>query len=341
MSGETQPKQSGRHLLGMRGISAETLSDYIERALAFIEVSERPIKKVPALRGKTIINLFLEPSTRTRASFEIAGKRLSADTINISGSGSSVKKGESLLDTARTLQAMAPDILILRHSASGAPHFISQHLKHTIVVNAGDGMNEHPSQALLDLLSLRRRYDLPLTEWSRKKVAIIGDIRHSRVARSNIWAHLALGNEVRLIGPPPLVPASLGEPECFGERIQVYHELERGIEGVDILIVLRMQLERQEEFFTASLDEYSRFYGLNQEKLDRYCPDAVLLHPGPANRGVEINGSLLYEQRSLVEEQVRYGVAVRMAVLFELGTKRFAPSPAAIESTISAEGGPE
>jgi len=318
LSSQNTPLQ---HLLDIKSLSREQLIALVRDAETFIEVSERNIKKVPALRGKTILNVFLEASTRTRVSFEIAGKRLSADTINISGSGSSLSKGENLIDTARTLQAMRPDVIVLRHNASGAAHFLANQLQNTKIVNAGDGMNEHPTQCLLDLLTLSQRFQHSIDSLSGKTVAIVGDVRHSRVARSNIWAHKILGNKVRLVGPPGLVPELLCSSECFGPEVEIYHSLEDGLRGADIVMVLRLQKERQRDSFIGSFDEYSRFYGISSKRMNQLCPDAVLLHPGPANRGIEISGELLYEHRSLVEEQVRLGVAVRMSVLFRLATQ--------------------
>lgn len=313
--------QRPKSLLDIKSLSYDELVGFVREAETFIEVSERTIKKVPALRGKTILNVFFEASTRTRVSFEIAGKRLSADTINITASGSSLSKGESLLDTARTLQAMRPDVIVVRHSASGAPHFLARKLNSTSVVNAGDGMNEHPTQCLLDLLSLQQFYQKPIEELSGLKIGIVGDCRHSRVARSNVWAHKLLGNSVRLIGPPGLVPEELGSEDCFGSGVEIHHSLEKGLEGLDVVMVLRLQKERQQEAFIGSLDEYSVFYGVSSKKIAKYCPGALVLHPGPANRGIEITGELLYTQKSLVEQQVRLGVAVRMAVLFRLATQ--------------------
>lgn len=317
----TTEHSSPRNLLDIKSLTKNQLLSLVKDAETFIEVSERSIKKVPALRGKTILNVFLEPSTRTRVSFEIAGKRLSADTINITGSGSSISKGESLVDTARTLQAMRPDVIVLRHNASGAAHFLARRLRSTTIVNAGDGMNEHPTQCLLDLLTLSERFGKSTDGLTGKTVSIVGDIRHSRVARSNVWAHRILGNRVRLVGPPGLVPELLRSQECFGPDVEVHHSLEEGIRDADVVMVLRIQKERQKDSFIGSLDEYSRFFGITLEKMNRLCPDAVLLHPGPANRGIEISGDLLYEQRSLVEQQVRLGVAVRMSVLFRLATQ--------------------
>jgi len=307
-----------RHLLGIEGLSRDELYRYIENAKSFCEVSDRDIKKVPALRGKTIVNLFLEPSTRTRTSFEIAAKRLSADTVNVGASDSSVTKGETLLDTARTLEAMQPDIIVIRHKESGAPHFLARHLTGTSVVNAGDGMHEHPTQALLDLLTLAQRFSERKTGVEQLTVAIVGDVRHSRVARSNIWAHKLLGNDVVLVGPPTLVPNEF--VDAFGGGVRVEHDVRRGIHGADVVMCLRLQLERQTEHYIPSLEEYSREYGISERLLRQHAPDAVVLHPGPANRGTEISSEVMDGPRSLVAHQVRNGVATRMAVLFQLAT---------------------
>ncbi|MBN8548886.1 MAG: aspartate carbamoyltransferase catalytic subunit [Deltaproteobacteria bacterium] len=309
-----------KHLLGIEGLTLEQLEFLLGNAGQFVEVGTRELKKVPALRGKTIVNLFLEPSTRTRASFEIAGKRLSADTINIGASDSSVVKGETLLDTARNLEAMAPDILVIRHKESGAPHFLARHLTNTCVVNAGDGLHEHPTQALLDILTLRQHFKTKQRDVRGLKIAIVGDVRHSRVARSNIWAHRLLGNQVTLVGPPTLVPAEFADVRSFGGSLKIEHNLARGIEGADVVLCLRMQLERQTEHFVPTLEEYSHEYCVSERMLSRYAPDSVVLHPGPANRGTEISGEVLDGKRSLVTQQVNNGVAVRMAVLFALAT---------------------
>lgn len=314
---ETKPMAA--HLLGIAGLSADDLRRYIDNAASFVEIAERDIKKVPALRGKTIVNLFLEPSTRTRTSFEIAAKRLSADTVNVGSSDSSVTKGETLLDTARTLEAMSPDIIIIRHKESGAPHFLARHLSGVSVVNAGDGMHEHPTQALLDLLTISQAFAHRPSGISGLKVAIVGDVRHSRVARSNVWAHRLLGNDVTLVGPPTLVPHDLGE-RCFGPGVRISHNLAEGIRDADVVMCLRLQLERQSEHFIPSLEEYSREYGVSERVLARYAPGAVVLHPGPANRGVEISSEVMDGPRSLVSRQVANGVATRMAVLFTLAT---------------------
>lgn len=307
-----------KHLLGIEGLSRDDLYRYIENAKSFCEVSDRDIKKVPALRGKTVVNLFLEPSTRTRTSFEIAGKRLSADTVNVGSSDSSVTKGETLLDTARTLEAMRPDVIVVRHKESGAPHFLARHLTGTSVVNAGDGMHEHPTQALLDVLTLAQRFSDRAHGVEQLTVAIVGDVRHSRVARSNVWAHKILGNDVVLVGPPTLVPSDF--VAAFGGGVRVDHDIRRGISGADVVVCLRLQLERQSEHFIPSLEEYSREYGITERLLGRHAPDAVVLHPGPANRGTEISSDVMDGPRSLVSAQVRNGVATRMAVLFHLAT---------------------
>lgn len=315
-----------QHLLTIESLTRAELEGYLLSAHNFVEVSTRDLKKVPALRGKTVINLFLEPSTRTRTSFEIAGKRLSADVINISGASSSVVKGETLHDTARTLEAMAPDVLVVRHAESGAPVQLARWLSRTSVVNAGDGMHEHPTQALLDLLTLLDHFGggaphTDLAALQNRTIAIVGDVRHSRVARSNIWAHLRLGNRVRLVGPPTLVPATLADPATWGGEhgVEVVHDLRSGIEGADIVMCLRLQLERQKEMFIPSATEYSREFCLSEAVLRQVAPSAVVLHPGPANRGVEISSEVLDGPRSLARAQVTHGVAVRMAVLFALG----------------------
>lgn len=306
------------HLLGIENLTKKQLYWFLQNAESFLEVSDRAIKKVPALRGKTIINLFLEASTRTRTSFEIAGKRLSADTINITGSSSSVVKGESLLDTAHNLEAMAPDVLVVRHKESGSPAFLAANLSKTAVVNAGDGMHEHPTQALLDCLTLKQHFASRPDGIEGLKIAIVGDIRHSRVARSNIWAHKLLGSEIRLVGPSTLVPPQLAAAEAFDAGIKIYHDLESGLTGVDVVMVLRMQLERQDQQFVPSIDEYSRGYCVNEKLLAKVAPNCVVLHPGPANRGTEINSEVADGPRSMMMKQVTNGVAVRMAVLFTL-----------------------
>ena len=307
-----------KHLLGIRDLSLEEFNLLLNNADQFIEISTRDLKKVPALRGKTVINFFLEPSTRTRTSFEIAGKRLSADTINVSGSTSSIVKGETLLDTVETLESMAPDVLVIRHKKSGAARFVASCLSNTAVVNAGDGMNEHPTQALLDFLTLKKHYSTTDRDIQGLTVAIVGDIRHSRVARSAIWGHMLLGNKVRLVGPPTLVQPEFCGEKCFGSNVEIVHSLHEGLEGVDVVMCLRMQLERQSNHFVPSLEEYSRQYCVSEQILSRFAPESVVLHPGPANRGIEISSDVLDGPRSLTRAQVTYGVAVRMSVLFTL-----------------------
>ena len=305
------------HLLGINGLSKADIYRYLDAAHSFVEVSERDIKKVPTLRGKTIVHVFFEPSTRTLASFDIAGKRLSADTINVSASSSSVKKGETLLDTVRTLESMNPDVLVIRHSESGAPHFAAKYLTRTAIVNAGDGSHEHPTQALLDLLTLKQHFATVGRGLEGLRIGCVGDVRHSRVARSNVWAHLALGNEVRLIGPPTLAPAEFGQ--VFGPgKVSVVHDLAEGLEGLDVVVCLRMQLERQDQNFVPNLDEYSKEYCVSERLLQRCAPNSVVLHPGPMNRGTEISGEVADGPRSLIRRQVNNGVAVRMAVLYLL-----------------------
>jgi aspartate carbamoyltransferase catalytic subunit len=308
-----------RHLLGIRELSKEQLIALLDNGLHFAEVGARDIKKVPALRGKTIINLFLEASTRTRVSFEIAGKWLSADTINV-GSDSSVKKGETLLDTARNLEAMNPDILVVRHGESGAPHMLARYLQRCSVINAGDGMHEHPTQALLDCITLRAHLKKQGRELSGLKIAIVGDVRHSRVARSNILAHQLLGNSVHLVGPPTLVPHEFAHSDAYGSSVKVFHSLADGIRDVDVVMCLRLQSERQAQNFLPSLEEYTREYGINEKRLRAYAPNSVVLHPGPINRGIEVSSEVVDGPRSLVADQVNYGVAARMAVLFSVST---------------------
>jgi aspartate carbamoyltransferase catalytic subunit len=299
-----------RHILGMEGWTREDILQVLDLSETFVEVSARPIKKVPTLRGRTVINLFLEPSTRTRTSFEIAAKRLSADAINISGSTSSTVKGETLLDTARNLQAMAPDVIVLRHSSSGGPHFIAQHVE-AAVINAGDGLHEHPTQALLDAATIRHR----LGRVEGLTVAICGDIAHSRVARSNLYALRALGARVRVAAPHTMLPAGIDELGA-----EVHDRLESAIEGADVVMMLRIQQERLEgpgPF--PNTREYSRYFGLGPRMAERLLPHTIVMHPGPINRGVELDPTIADGPRSVILEQVRYGVAVRMALLYLVG----------------------
>ncbi len=302
------------HLLGMSGLSKVDIYRYLDVAQSFVEISARETKKVSDLRGKTVVNIFFEPSTRTLASFDIAGKRLSADTINVNARSSSVQKGETLIDTVRTIESMNPDVLVIRHSESGAAQFVAKHLTRTAVVNAGDGAHEHPTQALLDLLTIRQWFTNQGRTLEGLNIGFVGDVRHSRVARSNVWAHLTLGNKIRLIGPPTLVPKEFAA--AFGsDHVSVVHDLGAGLEGLDVVIALRMQLERQDQNFVPNLDEYSKEYCISERLLQRYAPESVVLHPGPLNRGTEISGEVADGPRSLVLRQVNNGVAVRMAVL--------------------------
>ena len=308
-----------RHLTGIERLTKEEFNLYLDSSQSFVEVSARDIKKVPSLRGRTVLALFSEPSTRTRTSFEIAAKRLSADWVNVAVSESSLVKGETLWDTVQTIEAMAVDVLIVRHKESGCAKYLASRLKNTAVVNAGDGTHEHPTQALLDCLTLRQHFGKKFD--GGLNVAIIGDILHSRVARSNIYAHSLMGNKMRLVGPPTLLPRGIVEKSAFGaENISIHHNLREGIAGVDAVICLRMQLERQEGFYVPSLREYTMNFGVNESILKEYAPNAMILHPGPINRGVEVSSDVAYGERSLVNKQVTNGVAVRMAVLFHAAT---------------------
>ena len=297
-----------KDILGTQAMSASEISSILDTTESFLEVSTREVKKVPTLRGKTIINLFYEPSTRTRTSFEIAGKRLSADVINISTSSSSVVKGESLKDTAMTLAAMAADVIVMRHPASGAPHFIARQIP-SAMINGGDGTHEHPTQALLDLFTIRQRKGT----LAGLHVSIIGDIAHSRVARSNIFAMRTMGMEVRVCGPASLLPLQV---EALGVRACT--DLDTAVEDADIIMVLRLQLERQEKGLIPSLREYSQLYGLNLKRLEQAKPDVLIMHPGPINRGVEIAPEVAEGPYSLILDQVANGVALRMALLYLL-----------------------
>jgi aspartate carbamoyltransferase catalytic subunit len=297
-----------KDILGTQEMNASEIAYLLDATESFLEVSTREVKKVPTLRGKTIINLFYEPSTRTRTSFEIAGKRLSADVINISNSSSSAVKGESLKDTAMTLAAMAADVIVIRHPASGAPHFLARHVP-SAVINGGDGIHEHPTQALLDLFTIRQRKGTLVG----LRVSIIGDIAHSRVARSNIFAMRTMGMEVRVCGPASLLPVQV---ESLG--VQACTDLDTALCDADIIMVLRLQLERQERGLIPSLREYSQLYGLNLKRLDQAKPDVLIMHPGPINRGVEIAPEVAEGPYSLILDQVANGVALRMALLYLL-----------------------
>ena len=300
-----------KDLLGIRELSAGEITHILDTAESFRDISRREIKKVPALRGRTVINLFFEPSTRTRTSFEIAAKRLSADAINISASTSSVTKGETLLDTARNLEAMAPDCIVVRHSSAGAPYQLAR-ICRAAIVNAGDGAHEHPTQALLDALTIRERKG----RIAGLKVAIIGDILHSRVARSNIHLLTKLGATVSVAGPGTLVPNEFGE--LVEEGVIVEPRIEQAIEGADVVMILRIQRERQDAAFFPSMREYAVHYGLNLSRLEHAAPDAIVMHPGPMNRGIEIESDVADGRRSLILDQVTNGLAVRMAVLYLL-----------------------
>jgi aspartate carbamoyltransferase catalytic subunit len=300
-----------KDLLGIRELSAEEITHILDTAESFRDISLREIKKVPALRGRTVINLFFEPSTRTRTSFEIAAKRLSADAINVSVSTSSVSKGETLLDTARNLEAMSPDCIVVRHSSAGAPHQLARVCR-AAIINAGDGSHEHPTQALLDALTIRERKG----RISGLRVAIIGDILHSRVARSNIHLLTKLGATVRVAGPGTLVPPEFGD--LVEEGLVVENRIEQAIEDADVVMILRIQRERQDAAFFPSMREYAVHFGLNLERLEHAAADAIVMHPGPMNRGIELASDVADSDRSLILDQVSNGLAVRMAVLYLL-----------------------
>lgn len=295
-----------KNLLSLAPLSVEDIQLILETADSFKEVSGREIKKVPALRGRTVVNLFFEPSTRTRTSFELAAKRLSADVINFSPSSSSVVKGETLLDTARNIEAMQADIIVLRHSSAGAAETLARGVKSS-VINAGDGWHEHPTQALLDLYTIRERG----MAFKGLRVAIVGDVAHSRVARSNILALTKLGAEVRVVGPPTMIPMGI---EKLGVR--VFHHLDEGLRDVQVIMMLRLQLERQGRALFPTIREYARLYGLTAERVKLADPKAIVMHPGPINRGVEIAPEVADSLSSVILDQVANGVAVRMGVLY-------------------------
>ncbi|MES1259462.1 MAG: aspartate carbamoyltransferase catalytic subunit [Gemmatimonadota bacterium] len=298
----------GKDLVGLEPLSAAQITGILDTAEPFKEVSERPIKKVPALRGKTIVNLFFEASTRTRISFEFAEKRLSADTVNVQAAGSSVSKGETLVDTARNLEAMRIDMVVIRHGSSGAAQFLGERIRSN-VINAGDGKHEHPTQGLLDLLTLRDKFG----RIDGLKVCIVGDVLHSRVARSNIWGLTKLGAQVGVCGPQTLLPSHVAD---LG--VTVFRKIEDAIQWADALNVLRLQLERMTAGFIPSLREYNRVFGVTNERLSRAPRDLLILHPGPMNRGVEIDSDVADGEHSVILPQVTNGVAVRMAVLYLL-----------------------
>ena len=303
---------STRHLLGIKNLTQQDISLILQTAQQFKDVLQRPIKKVPSLRDITIVNLFFENSTRTRISFELAEKRLSADTVNFSASGSSVSKGETLLDTVNNILSMKVDMVVMRHSASGAPHFLSQHIP-AAIINAGDGINEHPTQALLDAFSILERH--PTLEGI--KVCIVGDILHSRVAQSNIYLLKKMGAEVTVCGPPTLIPKYIDK--AFDVRVE--YNLKSALEWCDVANVLRIQLERQNQVLFSSLREYSLAYGINKKLLAALPKRITIMHPGPINRGVELDSDVADGDQSVILQQVENGVAVRMAVLYLLSNR--------------------
>jgi aspartate carbamoyltransferase catalytic subunit len=303
-----------KDLVSMRDLEPGEIRDVLDTAQSVKEIAARDIKKVPTLRGKTVVNLFYEASTRTRTSFEIAGKWLSADVINFSAGGSSAEKGESFLDTARNIAAMSPDVLVVRHQASGAPELLARHLPCS-VVNAGDGAHEHPTQALLDLLTIREKKG----HLEGLHVAIVGDVAHSRVARSNIHGMRRMGMTVTVAGPPTLIP-----PACPELGVKVSHRLEEAIASADVIMMLRLQHERMRTGLIPSLREYSRVWGLSRDRLGHCRADVLIMHPGPVNRGIEIAPEVADSEYSVILDQVANGVAVRMAVLFLLAGSRAA-----------------
>ncbi len=302
-----------RHLLGTEGLSRADINTVLDLGERFLEIADRPIKKVPTLRGKTVINLFLEPSTRTRTSFEIAAKRLSADAVNISGAASSTTKGETLMDTATNIDAMSPDVVVIRHAQAGAAVMLAKRIR-AAVVNAGDGAHEHPTQALLDCSTIRAHKAKGRVDFAGLTVAICGDILNSRVARSNIHALLTLGARVRVAGPRTLLPARITE---LG--VEAFDRIEPALEGVDVVMMLRIQKERQAGGRFPNTREYSRYFGLNAHRLALAHADAIVMHPGPINRGVELDPAIADGPRSVILDQVARGVAIRMAVLYLLG----------------------
>ncbi|MEO6836992.1 MAG: aspartate carbamoyltransferase catalytic subunit [Ginsengibacter sp.] len=304
---------STKHLLGIKDLRYSDIELILSTATQFKEVLQRPIKKVPSLRDTTIVNLFYENSTRTRISFELAEKRLSADTLNFSASGSSVSKGETLLDTVNNILAMKVDMVVMRHSASGAPHFLAKHIP-VAIVNAGDGINEHPTQALLDAFSIKEK----LGKLEGKKIVLVGDIMHSRVALSNIYLLKKAGAEVMVAGPPTLIPKYI--KQAFDIRVE--YNLEKALQWCDAANILRIQLERQNQVLFSSLREYNLAYGVSKKLLDSLSKEIVILHPGPINRGVEIDSDVADSKQSVILQQVENGVAVRMAVLYLLSNKQ-------------------
>jgi aspartate carbamoyltransferase catalytic subunit len=304
---------STKHLLGIKDLQLSDIELILSTATQFKEVLQRPIKKVPSLRDITIVNLFYENSTRTRISFEVAEKRLSADTLNFSASGSSVSKGETLLDTVNNILSMKVDMVVMRHSASGAPHFLAKHIP-AAIINAGDGINEHPTQALLDAYSIKEK----LGKLEGKRIVLVGDIMHSRVALSNIYLLKKTGAEVMVAGPPTLIPKYI--QHAFDIRVE--YNLKKALEWCDVANILRIQLERQNQVLFSSLREYNLVYGVNKKLLDSLNKEIVILHPGPINRGVEIDSDVADSKQSIILQQVENGVAIRMAVLYLLSNKQ-------------------
>lgn len=298
-----------KDLLGIRELKKEEIEEILKTASAFKDVLRRDIKKVPTLRGKTVVNLFFEPSTRTRTSFELAEKRMSMDVLNFSVPTSAVVKGESLLDTIKTIEAYEIDFMVIRHSMSGVPHLIARHTKAS-VINAGDGINEHPTQALLDAFTIMEKKG----RIEGLDIAIVGDILHSRVARSNIYCLTKLGAKIRLIGPPTLIPAEF----ISHAPVKVFYRMEEGLKDVDVIMMLRLQMERQGKGFFPTVGEYFKIWGLTKERLGLARPDAIVMHPGPMNRGIEIASDVADGPQSVILDQVTNGIAIRMAVMYLL-----------------------
>jgi len=301
-------KWNRKHLLGLKDLSADEIKLILDTANSFKEVSDRDIKKVPALRGKTVVNIFFEPSTRTRVSFELAEKRLSADTINVAGSASSVVKGETLKDTVRNIEALKADMIVIRHAYAGAAHLVANSVKAS-VINAGDGANEHPTQGLLDLYTIREKKG----KIEGLQVLIVGDIIHSRVARSNIWGLKKMGASVAVAGPATMIPKDIEKMD-----VKVYYNMAEAVKNVDVINVLRIQTERQNKNYFPSIREYSQLFGVNKDLLKKMKKDVLIMHPGPINRGVEIVTDIADGENSVILEQVTNGVAVRMAVMYLL-----------------------
>ena len=316
----TAPKTTAwnhRHLLDVDDFTPEEFELVFQTADAMGEILARPIKKVPALRGQTVVNLFYENSTRTRASFEIAAKNLSADVLNVTATASSISKGESLIDTLKTLEALGANIIVMRHLHSGAPYLAANHSKANII-NAGDGWHAHPTQALLDLYTIRKHKG----SLAGLKATIVGDVRHSRVAHSNIWGMTRLGMEVTVCGPPTLLPYGLGDPGDYFPKVKVELDVEKAIEGTDVVMALRLQRERQQSGLLPSVREYVQRYQITSERLARASKDVLLMHPGPVNEDIELAIESAYGERSVIGEQVSNGVAIRMAILYLLSGRQ-------------------